>query len=290
MNRTDWLQARQLGIGSSDAPNIVGLGFRSPGDVYRDKIEPVSDAPPKGILRRGLDLEDTVAAMYVEVMGVNVAKPARDILAHPQRPWQLASVDRVRAGGLPVELKTTAGFGDGWGPSGSDEVPDGYRIQCLHQMGVMGVESCDLVALDVIAWEPRVYRLMFDADLWAWLTAVQTAFWSHVVERDPPPADFASRFEVPIAAFTKGKAIDLGQSVADVVAKRKEFGRIRDEADAEYKACGRALEAAMGDAEVATAGDWKLKRVTIPGSTFTVERDPYTRLDVRALKRKAVTS
>ena len=50
--RLQWLAERQSGLGSSDAPNLVGLGFRTAQDVYIDKTEPVRDLPPAGNLRR----------------------------------------------------------------------------------------------------------------------------------------------------------------------------------------------------------------------------------------------
>lgn len=287
MNRIDWLKERQGGIGASDAPNLVGVGYGNAATVYRSKVEPVNDAPPKGYLRRGLDLEPIVAAMYTEVMGVPLSM--RELTdRHPERPWQFCHVDRMRPDDLPVQLKTTAGFGDDWGPSGTDQVPDGYRIQCLHEMGVIGASACDLIALDVILWEPRVYRLLFDPAAFDWLTRVEAEFWEHVERRRPLPADWDERI-APVAAklIVSGKYVELGADVETLITKRKQLGAIRDEADDEYKRIGQQIEASMGDAEVAMCCGWKLKRIQIAaGIVPSYERKAYSRLDIRAVKGK----
>jgi len=286
MSRLDWLKERQSGIGASDAPNLVGVGFGDAASVYRSKVEPVNDAPPKGYLRRGLDLEPIVAAMYTEVMGVPLSIHSLTS-RHPERPWQFCHVDCMRPDGLPVQLKTTAGFGDDWGPSGTDQVPDGYRIQCLHEMGVIGAPAQDLIALDVIAWEPRVYRLLFDAAAFDWLTRVEQDFWQ-LVEQRKPLGDWEERI-APVASqlIVGGKYVELGPEVETLIGQRKELGRIRDEADDEYKRIGQQIEASMGDAEIATCGGWKLKRLQIAaGIVPAYERKAYSRLDIRAMKGK----
>jgi len=286
MSRLDWLKERQSGIGASDAPNLVGVGFGDAASVYRSKVEPVNDAPPKGYLRRGLDLEPIVAAMYTELMDVPLSM--RELTdRHPERTWQFCHVDRMRPDDLPVQLKTTAGFGDDWGPSGTDQIPDGYRIQCLHEMGVIGAQACDLIALDVIAWEPRVYRLLFDAAAFDWLTRVEQEFWQ-LVEQRKPLGDWEERI-APVASqlIVGGKYVELGPEVETLIGQRKELGRIRDEADDEYKRMGQQIEASMGDAEIATCNGWKIKRIKIAaGIVPSYQRKAYSRLDIRALKEK----
>jgi putative phage-type endonuclease len=281
MDRLVWLRERQKGVGSSDAPNLVGVGFGDAASVYRSKVEPPDDREPRaGVLARGIALEETVARLYAETMGVVVGHPA-PIVFHPDRPWQFASLDRVRDDGRPVELKTTAGFGEAWGAAGTDQIPDGYRVQAQHQMGVIGADSIDLAALDVIAWELRVYRVPFDPDLFAWLTAVEETFWrGHVLPRVPPGPEWDEQLRADaLALVEKGKRVELGAGAVELIERRKELAAIRDEADAECKRLGRLLEAQMGDAEIATAGGW-----IVPGGEVSYTRDPYTRLDVRAGK------
>lgn len=287
--RKQWLEDRRGGIGSSDAPNLLGVGWRTAADVYRSKVEPPDERlPVAGILRRGIDLEPIIAQRYTEaVHGVELAKPL-PVIVHPDRAWQLASLDRVRDDGRPVELKSTVGFGDEWGPSGTDQIPDGYTIQTQHQMGVIGADSCDVAALDVIAWELRVYRIPFNREFFEFLTAIEAQFWEqHILTRTPPAAEWAEQFtEETRGRMVKGKKIELPAAAVDLITNRVELKAIRDEADAAYKQLGQELDALLGDAEEGTADTWKVKRIHIAGGHVEFDRDPYTRLDIRPIKTR----
>lgn len=288
--RAEWLKLRQSGIGSSDAPNLVGVGYKTAADVYRSKTEPLGpEREPAGFLKRGILLEPLVAAEYAGVMGCEL-RPAA-FARNPLAPWQIASPDYVRIDDSDrrVEMKTTAGFGSDWGESGTDEIPDGYRVQVQHQMGVLGETSIDLAALDAIAWELRVYRLAFDAELFAWLSEVQAEAWERIQARRPIGPEWEGRFapEAERRLITKGKAVELGDEAAAMLRMRKELGAIRDEADAEHKRLSEQLHLLMGEAEVATCDGWRLKRTLVAGATVSYERQPYTRLDIRAARKGA---
>ncbi len=284
-DRTAWLAERQTGIGSSDAPNLVGVGFRTAADVYREKTEQPRPAATTGVLRRGLDLEPIVAARYAEVMGVELLIPAEQIARHRERTWQLASIDRARVDRRPVELKTVTGFGPEWGETGSADVPDGYRVQVQHQMGVLDADSCDLAALDVIAWEFRVYRVAFDADLFAWLTDVEHRFLrDHVMTLTPPGVAWERQFkaEAERRITVPGTRVVLPEFAAGLCDRRADLKSIEKEAKAEADAITEQLDALIADAEQATAGSWKLKRVTKKGfhrAACDVAESTY--LDVR---------
>jgi len=288
--RREWLESRRAGIGSSDAPNLLGIGFRTAADVYREKIDPPDERMPSaGVLRRGIDLEPIIAQRYEEaVYGVELAKPL-PVIAHPERPWQLASLDRVRDDGKPVELKSTAGFGDQWGPAGTDQIPDGYQVQVQHQMGVTGAEVCDVAALDVIAWEFRVYRVPFNPEFFEFISEMEAKFWTdHVLAKRPPGAEWGEQFADDARSLTvKGKKIELPEEAAALIAQRQELKAVRDEADAAYKQLGSEIEVMLGDAEEGTAaGTWKVKRIHVAGGHVEYDREPHSRLDIRPIRRK----
>lgn len=265
--RLAWLRARQSGIGSSDAPNLVGVGFRDAMAVYRDKTEPVSERPAAGYLRRGLELEPVVAQMYEEVMGVPLAasSPGQEIVRHRERPWQICTPDRHRADdGTPVQLKTVAGFSDEWGDPGTDQIPENYRIERIHELGVLGAERVDLIALDVIAWEPRVYRVLFDQATWDWLTEVEAEFWDRVRTGSSIPADWEQKFALPPVRL-RNDTIDLGDDMVAIFEQRKAVAVVRDEAEAEVKRLNDEIEAGMGEYKKAVAGRWRVTKVVNQG-------------------------
>jgi putative phage-type endonuclease len=282
--RLEWLKQRQTGVGSSDAPCLVGVGFRSAADVYRDKVGPVSDRADD-FLDLGMEMEPIVEARYQRVMGTTLLLGSG--VRHPDRPWQAATLDRTRLDdGRPVELKTTAGFGDGWGEPGTAEVPPGYWVQVQHQLGVVGGDSADLAALCRISGEFRVYRIPFDLGFFNWLTDVEGVFWLRVTGRMPPGPGWEDQFAArAVSQITPGKAVVLGDDAAALCRRRAELKLVRDDAQDAYEWATEQLEALMGDAEKATAGAYRLKVVT---------RKAYTRpacdvaagsyLDVRAVK------
>lgn len=284
--REQWLKDRQSGIGASDAANLIGVGYRSAGDVYRDKTEPVdARLPSAGPLRRGMDLETIVTAMYEEQMGTRLVTPGgilasldlwQGITRHPLRPWQFASLDRRRADtGATVSLKTNVGFGDDWGEVGSADVPAGYTAQSQHEMGVTGTMMLDLAVLDVIRWEVRVYRLEFDPAYYLWLTEVEERFWTeHVQTKNPPPADWDDRINPPTPLVVRPGTIDLGPEAAELLAKRKRIIAIRDEADEAVRTLTEQVVGMLGTSEKGVAGGFTVKRIFVRGGAMS-----YTRKD-----------
>lgn len=284
MTRQEWLAERYRipGVGASDAANLLGVGFGTALGVYRDKVSPPPpDAPATGRLRRGLDLEPVIARRYAEVMGVDVLPPVEAVARHPDREWQFCSPDLMRADGRSVQMKSCAGFGDDWGAGGTDHIPDGYTVQVQAEMGVMGLDWCDLAALDVIEWELRVYRVRFNAAFFGWLTEIEQRFMAdHLLPRVPPGDDWQDQFARPALAMIRPVAVDLGDAGAALAERRARVAEVRKDAEAEYDRLTAELRGLMGDAERATAGVYTVKRSMVAGSTYTVNREPYESLRV----------
>lgn len=291
MNRREWLLARQQSIGSSDAPNLVGVGFRDAASVYRDKTEPVDDRmPTDGYLARGVALEPMVAARYVREMGVEIVSPIYNavpgneysITYHPDRPWQSASLDRRRADtGATISLKTCAGWSDEWGEPGSADVPEGYRVQSQHEMGVTRTTVLDLAALNVIDWTFRVYRLDFDADYFEWLSSVELRFMAeHVLPKIAPTDAWEKSVNPPKPLVVRPGTIELPEVAIRMLEQRRELGHIRDKADSEYRVVTKQIEELMGDAEKAVAGPFKLRRSIVKGAPVSYNRADYVKLTI----------
>lgn len=96
------------------------------------------------------------------------------------RPWQLANPDsliapgpRKRVDGI-LEAKT-AGYPDGWGKEGTDEVPLHYYCQVMHYMDVLGLRWC-MVAVLIGGNDYREYLVEYDADAAAELRDIGRRF------------------------------------------------------------------------------------------------------------------
>lgn len=304
MNRRAWLEARRTLIGASDAPALVGLGFRDEFAVFRDKVEgpdPADEANP--LLRLGNEMEPIVAARYCEATGEAVvageyAAPG-GLVRHPARSWQGCSPDRLCVpngvdGRRLVQLKTVRSFSDEWGPPGSDAVPPGYLVQVQQELGVCLAaldeleDEADLAALCRTTGELRVYTVRFDGELFALLSEVERRFWhDHVVPRVPPGPEWAERYggAVRAKAVRKDAVAELPPLALDLVRKRAELRAVEREAGDQVKRIDAALMELMGDAAKAAVPGWKLSQVHNPGGPVPASfRRPYTYLLVREAK------
>jgi len=287
--RLDWLKERQTVIGGSDAPVLLGFGFdgQTAADLWRQKTAPMIENRPTGALRLGIELEPLVGQLYEEQMGVPVDPCGLVVVRHPLRPWQGCTPDFRRADGMYMQAKTVGFFSDEWGPSGSDEIPDGYRLQVTQEMACTGTDMIDLAALCRMSGELRVYRLTFDQVLWEWLTEIEARFWECVERRQPPPADWHQQLAGSIdRVIVRGKSIVLGDDVAAKVEQRRAIKAIKDEADAWYERLGEEIKEAMGDAEEAVAGGFKLKQTHVKESTFTTTRKSYSYVKATPIKER----
>ncbi len=279
--RSAWLERRRLGVGGSDAPSLAGCGFA---DARRVWLEKVGDAPSKvgGQLQRGLDLEDVVARKYEETMGVGLT-PGEMVWLND---WQFATTDRRRPDGRPVELKTVAGFGPDWGPAGTDVIPDGYKLQVIHQGGVTNSDFVDLVALDVIMWEPRVYRIEIDRKAWEWLTEVERQFWAMVQRKEMPPAGWEKQWAgaAPLVVAA-GKSVELPAAAAELLDRRERLKAVERQAKERLDDVEGEIAAMMGDAQVGAAPGWTVRRTVVPaGVVEQHERAAYVRTNYRRSK------
>jgi putative phage-type endonuclease len=183
-----WLEAKEDGIGSSEASAALGLSrWESPLSLWARKLRLVPPPEPTPEMELGVLMEPVLAELYERATGERIRRANR-LLQHRDHPWMLASLDRVRTGRRLVELKHTA-RGDGYGEPGTDEVPDEVLAQVVHQMAVVNAPEADVAVL--VGGRPpiRIYTVHRDREAEAALIDGERDFWRHVEERREPPVD-----------------------------------------------------------------------------------------------------
>jgi len=188
MPRDEWLELRRQGIGGSDAAAIVGLDrYRSPFDVYADKLGLRPEIPDNEAMRQGRDLEQYVAERFMEATGKKVRR-RNTMLQHPEYPFMNANIDRWVVGeSAGLECKTTsvlnrAKFNQG-------EFPPNYYVQCVHYMAVTGAERWYLAVL-VLNNAFHVFTIeRDDAEIQALIEAEKDFWENHVLKQIPPAPD-----------------------------------------------------------------------------------------------------
>lgn len=172
-SEAEWLEARRKGVTASEIAVIMGLSpYSSPYALYHQKLGILPADGDQAVFERGRVLEPYVAEKFAAAhLEFLVMGDGRQLFAHSERPWQLATPDRElvsydvepeTGGTIPIgtvavlECKTDAGS-DEWGEPGTDEIPVHYRCQALWQMDVMGVPTAHVSCLDPARWQIREY-------------------------------------------------------------------------------------------------------------------------------------
>jgi len=246
--------ARLKGIGGSDVAAILGISkWQTAHGLYLEKRGEVPDEDREGseILEFGSKLELVIAETFAERNNFAVRKRHQHF-QHKEYPFLMANIDRSIDGQQSVlECKTAGQFMvSEWGPSGSDEFPDAYRLQLQHYMTVMGYPTGYLAVL-IGGNQYRQYYLEHDAELADMMIKACVEFWGRVEDGDPPDLDFSHRTTDAllkrIYPGTNGEQIDLPDDIQpwhDVMVQAK--ARIKED-DAVVSACKNRISAAVGD-------------------------------------------
>ena len=209
----DWLEARRHGITASEIAVVMGLSpYSSPFALYHQKTGMLPGQDDSMAMALGRHLESFVADRFAERFPqFSIHGDGRALHAREDRPWQMATPDRLLAEGggwqqdgpglfsnqfpaltAVLECKT-AGSYDGWGDDGSDVIPVHYRCQVLWQMDVLGVTTGFVAALFLHSRQLRVYELTLDtlarSDLYLMRQAA-SEFLERIAYGDPPDIDW----------------------------------------------------------------------------------------------------
>lgn len=263
MPREEWLALRRKGVGGSDAAAIVGLDrYRSPFDVYTDKLGLKPEIPDNEAMRQGRDLEQYVAERFMEATGKKVRR-RNAMLQHPEYPFMIADIDRWVVGeNAGLECKTTSVLNKYKFSKG--EFPPNYYVQCMHYMAVTGADRWYLAVL-VLNKAYHVFTIERDeAEIEALIKAEKDFWENHIMKQIPPAPDGSeatseaikqlfseAREREEVALYGHEEKI---QQYLELDARVKELTQERD-------AIKQELQLALADAEIGRAQgyivEWK---------------------------------
>lgn len=157
MSRDEWLEARKMGIGGSDAGAILGLNpYSSPTRVFLDKTGQAEPQADNYAMKIGRDLEDYVARLFTEETGKKVRR-RNAMLINDSYPFAVANVDREVVGEKSLlECKTTSKLDPQDLRDGI--APDSYYCQCMHYLAVTGMERIYLAILYLS--DPKTFEIL----------------------------------------------------------------------------------------------------------------------------------
>lgn len=285
--REGWLAARRNGIGASEAPDVVGVGWRSPMTLYAEKLGLVEpDAMEAERLEWGLLLEPVIAARYEAVTGRRVRRPPAHTLYRSRvHPFMVFSPDGfvqdAHRGRGVLQIKTAGSHRAGdW----DDEPPLAYQVQVQHELAVADVAWGALAVL-IGGQRFRHYEIERNERFLATLIEREAEFFDRLQRHEPPAVDGSDATRELLRRLypreMPGLVVNLPADVIEWDAALLEAKRARKAADDQITGYENQIKAALGDAEagVCTNGvtyTWKAserKGYTVaPSVTRTLRR------------------
>lgn len=219
----DWVRARRLGLGGTDAAALSGHNpYKSVTTLFCEKVaadEPVFASSDSEAAYFGRLFEPVVAEEFTRRTGV-VTSPADCLLRSAPHPFMLATLDfwvldpsshedqLMWEANSFLECKTTAWYrGRHWK---AGVMPPYVEAQVLHYLAVTGFGHAWVACL--IGGQNFVY-LRYDRDetAVARLTELERRFWEYVKNKELPPDPFVTAETEPLGrqTFRPGETVSM---------------------------------------------------------------------------------
>lgn len=279
MSRADWLELRRQGLGGSDASAVAGVSkYASPIMVYMDKLgiympekkEHVQEAALWGNLH-----EATIREEFKRRINEGRAEQGKEpirvvhrqaIYAHDELDWMRTNLDGIiyhpELGKGVFEAKTSHYMlRHEWE---GEDVPDAYRMQCYHNMAVMGFDYCYLSVL-IGGNQYKHYFIPRDQEFIDYLVTIETQFWNnHILQRIPPAMSGLEaenemlRDQYPQSEGREDHIAALPNVCIEYAEKADALKQMIAELDQEKTAYENEIKAIMGTNEMAFAGSHRI--------------------------------
>lgn len=177
----EWFRLRRTKIGASDAPIIMGVGFKTPLQLWEQKLGIGEDFQTTPAMQRGIDLESMILERFNKLMGRTFAPTVR---VSEELPWAMASLDglceetneivEIKCANLKDHQQAKCGF-----------IPDKYYPQLQHQMFVCNLHEayyCSYHDNDI-----TITKVARDTDYIKRMIIEESKFMHCLEVLDPPP-------------------------------------------------------------------------------------------------------
>lgn len=181
----EWLEWRRGGIGSSDAPIIMGVSpWKTPYQLWEEKTGRVCNDRLQGnfATERGNRLEPIARARYELKNGVSMPPKTYQ---NAEFPFLRASMDGANdeiQKGLEIKCPGKADHATAM----AGKVPAKYLPQLMHQLIVTGYKAIDYFSYDGEASDATV-PVVPDLDYMALLIKKELEFYDFMVNDEAPP-------------------------------------------------------------------------------------------------------
>jgi putative phage-type endonuclease len=182
MNRQQWLEWRRGGIGSSDAPIIMGVSpWCTPHQLW-ERIILRKETESNYAMDRGTKLEEPARQCFERLMDVELFPKN---VQHKSRPWMRASLDGIDIDEkIMVEIKCPLKK-ENHELAKQGKVPELYYPQVQHQLEVTGLDGMYYFSFD--GKEGVIVEVERDQKYIDQMVQEEETFWGCVSLLKPPP-------------------------------------------------------------------------------------------------------
>lgn len=287
-------QNRNRGLGGSDIAALLGMSpYKTPLELWAEKVGHPSFVAKDGVhLRYGKFVEPFVAQEFEKQSGL-ITVGHEDALIHPEHDFMYAHIDRfvvnqawepavvdgaVVANSL-LECKTASVFGkDEWGPTGTDQVPRAYLLQCVWYMAITGCTSAHIAVL-IGNSDFRNYLINRDPSLEQMVIEHAKKFWfENVLEGIPPKPRNMSDLKLLYPSEKPGQSIEATPQLLDALHQLRQTQDEAKELELKADTIKTQIMQTMGEAEQICLGGQPL-------ATWKSAK-PTQRIDTTVLKKQ----
>lgn len=186
----EWEAARDGAITGSRIAAVCGLSpWDSPFSLWHRMMGVAPPQPVNDAMHWGNRLEPVILAEYADrrqFVGHRLAlKPG--LMRNTERAWQMVTPDAIN-GDRVVEAKYSP-QAEGWGDSGTDQIPVYYRAQVQWQLDTLGLPVADVAVFIGGSADYREYEVFYDPADVAVLRAKATEFLASIDTGRRPAID-----------------------------------------------------------------------------------------------------
>lgn len=183
----DWLDFRKGKIGASDAPSIMGFGYKTPYQLWKEKLCIQEPEPENAAMRHGKDNEEKARRMLNELCFGRGLPFVPAVVIHDEVPWAFASLDGHYITDNKIFIcEIKCGFSSKIHDKiFKGEIDKNYIVQMHHQMWVTGAQGCLFASYYkgelLSSWCPRDQSLIDE------MIEKEKEFMQSIINLDPPP-------------------------------------------------------------------------------------------------------
>lgn len=271
MTRTQFLLDRRQGIGGSDVAAIMGISpWKTPLDVYKDKVCTFVEDEPNEDMKRGSMAEKYVLEEYADRTGSTIQTNLETII-HSDYPFMRVNVDaRLVDENVIVEAKSTKAPSSTW----DSGIPEYYKTQVAYYAMITNATRVDIPVL-FSGWTYGCFTYWRDAELEAKILKAVIAFWQdHIVPEIPPAPQSQEELQAAYPTIDDRVVVKADANIAHTVEEYQGVLEQIKELETSKSALKKNIQLYMGEAGVLDAGFCKL----------SLKDRVVNRLDTTALK------